>query len=78
MWDYLESLPLKVDRHDPDTWSNESWLPSATNGILHGFGFGQSDCMWHIRLLPDVKAAFAAIWGEEALTIFSLTIFVKS
>lgn len=66
-WDYLESLPgARVRRDDVGTWGNENWFPSPSNGIIHGFGFGHSPFMWFLRLLPKVKAAFAAIWETEA------------
>ena len=44
-------------------------LPSHSNGILHGFGFGQSDFQWKLRLLPAVKEAFAAIWQTDDLLV---------
>jgi hypothetical protein len=71
MWDYLEAIPnTKVKRDDVNSWGIVGdWLPSETNGILHGFGFGQSDFMWHLRLLPRVKAAFSAIWNTNDLLV---------
>jgi len=71
MWDFLESVPgTEVRRHDVDSWGHHyDWLPSPTNGILSGFGWGQSACMWHVRLLPQVRAAFAAIWGTDDLLV---------
>lgn len=71
MWDFLESVPnTQVRRDDVNTWGIQGdWLPSETNGILHGFGFGQSRFMWRLRLLPQVKAAFAAVWGTQDLIV---------
>lgn len=71
MWDYLESIPnTAVRRDDVKTWGIQGdWLPSETNGILHGFGFGQSDFMWCLRLLPDVRSVFSAIWGTDDLLV---------
>ncbi|CAE7563550.1 unnamed protein product [Symbiodinium natans] len=71
MWDFLEALPrTRVRRDDVRTWDDRyDWLPNPANGILHGFGFGQSDFMWHLRLLPRVKAAFAAIWNTNDLLV---------
>lgn len=71
MWDYLESIPnTNVKRNDVTSWGLKGdWLPSETNGILHGFGIGQSDFMWHLRLLPPVKAAFSAIWNTDDLLV---------
>jgi len=71
LWDFLEALPgTKVRRSDVTTWDNKvDWLPNPSNGIIHGFGFGQSDFMWHLRQLPKVKESFAAIWGTEDLLV---------
>jgi len=71
MWDYLEGIPnTQVSRDDVRSWGLKGdWMPSETNGILHGFGFGQSDFMWHLRLLPRVKAAFSAIWNTDDLIV---------
>ena len=71
MWDFLESIPgTKVARDDVNTWGlSGDWLPSETNGILHGFGFGQSKFMWGLRLLPGVRQAFEAIWGTPDLIV---------
>jgi len=70
MWEYLESFPgMEVDRKDPATWNNNNWLPSSTNGILHGFGFGQSKFMWSLRMLPKIKTAYSAVWGTEELLV---------
>lgn len=71
MWDFLEALPnTGVRRGDVRTWGNPAdWIPSPTNGIINGFGFGQSDFMWFLRLLPRVKAAFEAIWRTEDLLV---------
>ncbi|CAJ1380827.1 unnamed protein product [Effrenium voratum] len=71
LWEFLEALPdTQVKRDDVRTWGcPKDWLPSPSNGILHGFGFGQSDFMWHLRMLPGVKEAFAAIWGTDDLLV---------
>jgi len=71
MWDFLEALPgTRVRRDDVRTWDDKyDWIPNPANGIVHGFGFGQSDFMWHLRLLPRVKAAFAAIWNTDDLLV---------
>lgn len=47
------------------------WLPNPGNGIVHGWGFGQSDFMWHLRQLPRVKAHHfgAGTWPFEALWV---------
>jgi ectoine hydroxylase-related dioxygenase (phytanoyl-CoA dioxygenase family) len=70
LWDFFENLEgYSLRRDDPSTWSNDSWLPSPTNGIMSGFGFGQCKFMWHLRLLPKVKKAFAAIWKTTDLLV---------
>jgi len=71
MWDFLESVPnTHVRRNDVATWDIPGdWMPSETNGIIHGFGWGQSACMWKLRLLPRVKATFAAIWRTTDLLV---------
>lgn len=71
MWDFLESVPnTRVSRNDVATWDIPGdWMPSETNGIIHGFGWGQSACMWKLRLLPRVKATFAAIWRTTDLLV---------
>lgn len=71
MWDFLEGVPgTAVRRNDVKTWGLKGdWVPSRTNGIINGFGFGQCPAMWQLRLLPKVKAAFAAIWGTDDLIV---------
>jgi len=71
LWDFLEALPnTKVRRDDVSSWGRRGdWLPSETNGILHGFGFGQCDFMWYLRLLPRVKEAFKDVWDTEELLV---------
>merc|ERR1712137_784507 len=71
VWDFLESVPeTQVKRNNLSTWGIEGdWLPSPSNGILGGFGFGQSAFCWHARLLPGVKQAFAAIWDSDDLIV---------
>ena len=71
MWDFLESIPgTAVRRDNVETWGLKGdWLPSRTNGIIHGFGFGQCAAMWQMRLLPRVKSAFEAIWKTDDLIV---------
>mmetsp|Transcript_41933 Transcript_41933/g.121316 ORF Transcript_41933/g.121316 Transcript_41933/m.121316 type:complete len:432 (-) Transcript_41933:44-1339(-) len=71
LWDFLEAIPgTAVRRGDASTWGKAGgWLPSAGNGILGGFGFGQSAFCWQARLLPRVRQAFAAIWETEDLIV---------
>lgn len=71
LWDFLEALPAtRVRRDDVKSWGDpRDWLPNPGNGIVHGWGFGQSDFMWHLRQLPRVKESFAAIWGTNDLLV---------
>jgi hypothetical protein len=75
LWDYLEAHSWRVlegteghvDRNDPNTWwCDNTWAPNAKDGIIYGRGVGQSEFMWHLRLLPRVRQAFAAVWGRVA------------
>jgi len=69
-WRFLCSVPnTTLRRDDPSTWVGTNWLPSELNGIISGFGFGQSDFMWHLRLLPRVKTSFASIWETDDLLV---------
>ena len=59
-WTILEYITHgKEDLQDFCTFAlpqfRRDWLPNPTNGIINGFGFGQSDFMWYLRLLPRVK-----------------------
>jgi ectoine hydroxylase-related dioxygenase (phytanoyl-CoA dioxygenase family) len=71
MWDFLESIPgTEVSRSDINTWGlNGDWLPSQMNGIVHGFGFGQSTFAWYLRELPAVQKVFSRIWGTPDLIV---------
>ena len=69
LWDFLESVPdTEVTRGDPASWSR-GWLPSAGNGLMGGYGIGQSDFCWHARQIPGVKQAFASIWECDNLLV---------
>jgi hypothetical protein len=55
MWDWLEETGGEpLSRDDPETW-NKWWLPDSKTGIMNGYGFGQSNFMWSVRLLPKVR-----------------------
>ncbi|CAK0843782.1 unnamed protein product, partial [Prorocentrum cordatum] len=67
-WDYVEGLGTGVDRSRPQTWTDERWPTTRThNGLLAFFGIGQSEFLWYLRSLPEVRAAFAALWGSDDL-----------
>mmetsp|Transcript_17821 Transcript_17821/g.23329 ORF Transcript_17821/g.23329 Transcript_17821/m.23329 type:complete len:222 (-) Transcript_17821:747-1412(-) len=70
-WDFLnEHAGMKED--DPTTWGNSFYqIGSPSTGIISAKGIGQSEFMWHLRLLPNVKEAFSQIWGaNDLLTSF--------
>ena len=73
LWEYLEGFSAtiaedaadQVRRDDADTWwCTRTWAPNTKDGIIYGRGIGQSDFMWHLRLLPRVREAFAAVWSR--------------
>jgi hypothetical protein len=71
LWDYLEDLGTGIDRKDPQTWEDDRWPTSAHGGILPSYGIGHSESQWFLRSIPNVKKAFAKIWGtDELLTSF--------
>jgi len=71
LWDFLEGIPSTgVRRDDIKTWDLDGdWLPSEQNGIISGFGFGQSPFMWKLRLMPRVKSAFESVWKTKDLIV---------
>ena len=71
LWDYLEELDTGIDRKDPKTWGDNRWPTAAHGGILPSYGIGHSKSQWYLRSIPNVKKAFAKIWGtEDLLTSF--------
>merc|ERR1712232_682211 len=72
LWQFLHEHGGFV-RSDPSTWTDENFerIGCVGTGIIDGAGIGQSDFLWHLRLLPLVRAAFAKIWDtDELLTSF--------
>ena len=71
LWEFLEAVPgTRVRRDDPGSWGHaDDWLPSPATGIIAGQGFGQCDFMWKLRLFPDVRRAFEAIWQTDDLLV---------
>ncbi len=68
LWDFIHEFPdSTVQRGMPETWNNDEWLASTKNGIMNAFGMGQSNFLWHTRMLPGVKKTFAAIWNTSHL-----------
>ena len=62
MWSHLQQYGMKPGQ--PSTWT--AFPGYAQSGIIGKDGIGQSDFLWHVRELPRVRRAFAAIWGVEA------------
>ncbi len=67
LWEWLESLDGGMRRDDVSTW--RAFPGDATNGIIFGFGIGQSPFMWHLRGLPAVRRAYAAVWDTDDLLV---------
>lgn len=68
LWRFLEKA-CGMKQHDHNTWSDENMnrIGSTRNGIMNERGINHSEFLWYIRMLPKVKAAFAAIHGTDAL-----------
>jgi hypothetical protein len=66
-WNYVENLDVGVTRGRADTMGNSTWnrLCFPKNGVIAGGGIGQSDFMWHCRLLPNVRKCFQHAWGGD-------------
>jgi hypothetical protein len=66
-WNYVENLNVGVTRGRADTMGNSTWnrLCFPKNGVIAGGGIGQSDFMWHCRLLPNVRKCFQHAWGGD-------------
>lgn len=72
LWDFIHSYPESTMlRGKPDTWTIDHWIADPGKGLLNNYGMGQSNFMWHTRLLPRVKKTFQAIWNTpDLLTSF--------
>jgi len=68
LWQFLQEN-AGFERSDPSTWSDDNFerVGCVGTGIIDGAGVGQSDFLWHLRLLPRVREAFAKIWGTNDL-----------
>lgn len=61
LWDFLSTMG--INRKDPRTWSNDKWPNTALKkGIVSGYGAGQSDFMWFLRSIHNVRKPFATVW----------------
>lgn len=70
LWDFLEQH-TSWRRHDPDTWTDAALekIGSVQNGLVNGDGMGQSDFLWYLRILPNVREVFARIWNTHDLLV---------
>jgi hypothetical protein len=64
-WDWAESVRPGVKRHDASTHTTKVWnsLGYKNSGVMAQESAGQSAFLWHCRLLPKVRDAFATLWG---------------
>lgn len=71
MWDFMENVEgTSVRRDSPSSWSSPTdWIPCPRTGIISGFGFGHSEFMWQVRLLPKVRETFTSIWRTDDLLV---------
>lgn len=76
VWDALELLGSGIDRADATTWTNDRWpgqgeTGAGLTGVRGDYGLTHSPALWYVRGAPQVKTAFAALWGtDELLTSF--------
>mmetsp|Transcript_5345 Transcript_5345/g.9582 ORF Transcript_5345/g.9582 Transcript_5345/m.9582 type:complete len:354 (-) Transcript_5345:115-1176(-) len=69
-WEWLQNnTPAKIDKDKPESFQDHKWnqLCFPKNGVCSKFGIGQSEFMWHCRLLPGVRGAFESVWGTKDL-----------
>lgn len=69
LWRFLEGLGTGIDQNNNQTWDNDRWPGSFSDGIISQYGIGQSSFLWHCRSLPRVKQAFATIWETDDLIV---------
>lgn len=68
-WEWLEATEVArkvgLRRDQPHTHKSSVFkeLGYANTGVMSGGCVGQSAFMWHVRMLPGVRRAFANIWG---------------
>jgi hypothetical protein len=68
LWRFLEGLTqLGLERADPQTW--RLWPGMPSNGILAGWGIGQSAFMWFLRGSTVVQRVFERIWRTRDLLV---------
>lgn len=64
-WQWLTTVHPSIKRDDPSTHTSSVWntLGYRNSGVMAQESIGQSEFMWHCRLLPKVRGAFATLWG---------------
>lgn len=62
-WTFLEALGSGISRNDASTWDRASTWPQQDHGILFGYGVGQADFAWRVRVEPNVVQVFADLWN---------------
>lgn len=67
LWDFILANCPRVSRDDVSTWTTENWIGDEMTGIVAEKGVGQSQCMWYVRGIPNVKQVFTNIWGTDKL-----------
>ena len=76
-WDWLEGTAearkVGLKRGAPFTHKTAVWksLGYSNTGVMTGGSVGQSDFMWHCRMLPGVARAFAAVFQVEPAELVS-------
>ena len=69
LWDYLEGLGTGIDRSRIDTWDDDRWPTTVHGAILPSYGIGHAAAQWYIRDIPNLKKAFAQVWGSDDLLV---------
>jgi len=74
LWDFIEASDRagRIRRDDVSTWQDSStpfcgWPAGKEDGIIHSRGVGQSELLWYLRSLPQLRQVFKSIWGTDAL-----------
>jgi hypothetical protein len=65
------------DPHDFSTWREDCLPPQTQPGVFACMGVGNTTAVWDVRLRPEVKQVFAAVYGTEALVTSNEMIHVK-
>jgi len=62
---WLEWAPLGIRKGEALTMRSSVWrnLGWGNTGVITNYAVGQSEFMWYLRMLPQVRLAFATAWG---------------